>query len=408
MSGYSAAAPLPADLVLPVATFGSSRGFQVLGLDTVDGREAIASACPSSAPRRCSPSFASAGRGSRSSTGIAYCCGSTPSPGSRSARRSTRPERGTPEWELLRAPRGGRRRADPHDAPAVSPTPPDASLFRIPGERPTATPLSLDDVRAHAGYDPATPARAGELELVSVVVPPESSPVTPSSLLVYAEGLDYLRVAERRDWTGPGPFGPVDAGAQEVTLDGGGIGYHEPAAKASVAVSRCAGEADVYLETNLPRRRLLAIASSLPVVGEPLPPGWRSPSAGDRVSVADGLETAGLPSTLDALLPGGYVVTSAEVVRDGTRIDAVTLTLRQPDTDATGEPLTLHIEPSVAERRRPPPPIRPAAIGDVAGRWTPSRSELEWIDDGTYRALQGELGLPELLAVARAVVGDAV
>ena len=231
MSGYSAAAPLPADLVLPVATFGSSRGFQVLGLDTVDGREAIASACPSSAPRRCSPFLRVGGTWQPFFDRDRVLPGSTPSPGSRSARRSTRPERGTPEWEL----RFGRP-AEAADAPiltmrlcSVSPTPPDASLFRIPGERPTATPLSLDDVRAHAGYDPATPARAGELELVSVVVPPESSPVTPSSLLVYAEGLDYLRVAERRDWTGPGPFGPVDAGAQEVTLDGGGIGYYEPA-----------------------------------------------------------------------------------------------------------------------------------------------------------------------------------
>ena len=185
------------------------------------------------------------------------------------------------EWEL----RFGRpaEAADapmPHDAPALGVARRRRVAVPHPRERPTATPLSLDDVRAHAGYDPATPARAGELELVSVVVPPESSPVTPSSLLVYAEGLDYLRVAERRDWTGPGPFGPVDAGAQEVTWTEAGSATTSPPAKASVAVSRYAGEADVYLETNLPRRRLLAIASSLPVVGEPLPPGWRSPSAG--------------------------------------------------------------------------------------------------------------------------------
>ena len=41
LSEYSAAAPLPADLVLPIATFGSSRGFQVLDGERIDGRDAV-------------------------------------------------------------------------------------------------------------------------------------------------------------------------------------------------------------------------------------------------------------------------------------------------------------------------------------------------------------------------------
>ncbi len=41
LSEYSAAAPLPADLVLPLATFGSSRGFQVLDGERIDGRDAV-------------------------------------------------------------------------------------------------------------------------------------------------------------------------------------------------------------------------------------------------------------------------------------------------------------------------------------------------------------------------------
>ena len=41
VSEFSAAAPLPADLVLPVTTFGSAAGFEVLGSDRIDDRNAI-------------------------------------------------------------------------------------------------------------------------------------------------------------------------------------------------------------------------------------------------------------------------------------------------------------------------------------------------------------------------------
>jgi hypothetical protein len=284
---------------------------------------------------------------------------------------------------------------------------PDESMFRIAGASPPAQPR-LDDVPARIGYAPATPGDAGDLELVSIVLPSASSAVTPSSLLVYAEGLDYLKVAERRDWTGPGPFGPVDTVAQQIPLLGGGIAYYEPAGEGyGRRLAIHTETADLFLETNLSRERLLTIAASLPVRGQPLPPAWRhQDSRGvdvERIGVGEALATAGIPS-LPERLPEGYVVASAELSRIGSAIEGVTLYLRQIDTDATGEPLVLHVQRGTG---LPPPSSATERVrsADVDGRWTPSRSQLEWVDADAYHSLQGELGLTELVAFADAISG---
>jgi hypothetical protein len=154
---------------------------------------------------------------------------------------------------------------------------------------------------------------------------------------------------------------------------------------------------------------LIEIASSLPVLGQPLPPAWRDRgSAGvevERVDVAEGLAAAGLPASLPHRLPAGYVVASAELSTVGSALEGVTLHLRQRDTDAAGEPLTLHVErgtlslpPSSSVHER-------ITFGGIEGRWTPTRAELEWVDGDVYHSLQGERGLRALLGVARAVAG---
>jgi hypothetical protein len=43
----------------------------------------------------------------------------------------------------------------------------------------------------------------------------------------------------------------------------------------------------------------------------------------------------------------------------------------------------------------------------VPGRFTPDRSQLEWIDGGLYRSLDAPgLALDELLAIATSIDGD--
>ena len=410
LAEYSAAAPVPADLVLPVATFGSPRGFQVLDRERFDGRDAVLLRLSF---ERAAPMFPFLRIGGtwrpffdRDRVLLWLDAGSwlplrmTVYPSRSEERRG---------WEL----RYGRAVESP-DAPILdvrmdssTQAAPDVSLFRIPGA-PAPVPHRLDELPARIGYAPATPAEAGDLELVSIVLPTASAPVTPSSLLVYAKGLDYLKVAERRDWKGPGPFGPVDEVAQQIRLEAGGVAYYEPAGEGyGRRLAIHTQTADLFLETNLPRERLLEIAASLPVRGEALPSSWRrlgSPGVKvQRIGVDEALATADLPASLAERLPDGYVVASAELSKVGTAVEGVTLYLRQPDMDAAGEPLTLHIERDTGL----PPPSSSAQsrirFAGVEGRWTPNRSQLEWIDRGTYHSLQGELGLPALLEIASAV-----
>jgi hypothetical protein len=412
LSEYSAAAPVPADLVLPVATFGSTRGFQVLDWERFDGRDAVLLRLSF---ERAAPMFPFLRIGGtwrpffeRDKVLLWLDAGSW-LPVRMAVYPSRSPERR--EWEL----RYGRGVESP-EAPildvqmdSASEEPPDVSLFRIPGA-PAPVPHRLDDLPARIGYAPATPGDAGDLELVSIVLPTASAPLTPSSLLVYAEGLDYLKVAERRDWRGPGPFGPVDGIAQQVPLGGDGVAYYEPAGEGygrRLAIHTTT--ADLFLETNLSRERLLEIASSLPIRGQALPPSWRQQgSAGvrvERIGVAEALATASLPTSLPERLPEGYVVASAELSKVGTATEGVTLYLRQPDMDAAGEPMTLHIERDTGL----PPPSSSAQsrirFAGVDGRWTPNRSQLEWVDRGAYHSLQGELGLRALLEIASTIVG---
>jgi hypothetical protein len=414
LSEYSAAAPLPADLVLPVSTFGSGRGLQVLGGDRIDGRDAVRLRLSF---ERAAPMFPFLRIGGTwrpffdRDRVLLWLDAASWVPLRTVVYPSRSQERRA--WEL----RYGRVPESPGEPildvrmVSVSDEPPDASMFRIPGATAPAQP-PLDDVPARIGYAPATPSDAGDLELVSVVLPTASAAVTPSSLLVYAEGLDYLKVAERRDWRGPGPFGPVDGVAQQIPLADGGVAYYEPAGEGyGKRLAIHTPTADLFLETNLPRQRLLAIAASLPVRGQPLPPAWQHQESGgvevERIGVAEALATAGLPASLPERLPEGYVVASAELSLVGSATGGVTLYLRQVDMDAAGEPLTLHVEREIGL----PPPSSAAQsrirFAGLEGRWTPGRSQLEWVDGGAYHSLQGELGLPALLAVAGSISGTA-
>jgi hypothetical protein len=407
---FSAAAPLPADLILPVATFGSSRGFDVVGRERLEDRDTVrvrlsfARAAPMFPFLRIGGSwrpFFDRDRvvlwlDARSWLPVRYVVFP-----SRSAERRA--------WEL----RYGRA-LEPADLPildvrmvSTSEEPPDPSVFAIPGaSRPVESPLA--DVPSHVGYLPATPAAPGDLRLVSVVLPTASAESTPRSLLLYADGLDYLRVGERRGWTGPGPFGPVDVVAEEVRLPGGGVGYYEPAGEGfGRRLALHAPEGDLYLETNLSRDRLLSIASSIPILGRPLPRTWSAEAGAririDRVGVAGALAAAGLSTRVRVDLPGGYEIVSAERARIGASVAGFTLHLRQSDMDAAGDPLTLHVEPGTA--LAPPSSADQSTVifSGVRGRWTPARSQLEWLGRVGYVSLQGDVGLTRLLSIARVI-----
>jgi hypothetical protein len=411
LAEFSAAAPLPADLVLPITTFGSTTGFEVLGSDRIGDRDAIRVRLSFG---RAAPMFPFLRMGGTwrpyfdRDPVLLWLDARSSLPLRVLVHPSRSPERSA--WEL-RYGLGVESPEEPIlDVQLVSEStePPSFDLFRIPGVPTEPTTPPLEELPDRIGYLPATPTDRGDLELVSIVLPPRSAPAAPSSMLVYAEGLDYLKVGERRDWVGPEPFGPVDPGAQQILLDGGGVAYYEPAGEGfGRRLAIHADGSDVFLETNLPRGRLLQIASSLPLVGRPLPPDRRDRgSAGidvERIDVAEGLNAAGLPASLATTLPDGYVVASAERSTIGSALQGVTLHLRQLDTDAAGEPLTLHVE---RDTELPLPSSSEQGLISFAGleaRWTPTRSELEWVDRGVYHSLHGGMDLRSLIEIAGAI-----
>jgi hypothetical protein len=410
-SDHSAAAPLPVDLILPIATFGSPHGVQVVGEEELNGHHALgvemsfARAAPLFPFLRLGGTWRPFFDGDRvrlwldTTTWAPITYGVTPS--NDPARRA---------WEM----RFGLPPEAPNDpilevtAESVAETPPPVSMFDIPGlGTPEHVPLA--DAVEHLGYVPAVPTEPGALGLVGVVVVGPSVSPAPGSVVVYAAGLDYLRLGEDPGWKGPGPFGPLDESSQRIVLPGGGVAFYEPAGEGLGKRLAIHGPGtDLYLETNVALPELLSIASSIPVRGEDFPGGWRVHHTGEltvvRIPPSDALSIAGLSALPQ--LPEGYREESAQRESLHGTLAGVTMRFRERDTDAAGPPLILHMEP-----RRSLPPASSAdqsrvEVGMITGRWTPSRSLLEWADRGAYWSLQGDVDLRTLLSIGSSIAQE--
>jgi Putative zinc-finger len=289
---------------------------------------------------------------------------------------------------------------------------PDADVFDIPATNSSrdqgARAVELGDVRRATGFEPVAPGTVGGLDRYRVVLPRDDAGGT---LVAYADGLAFLNLGETRSWNGDTPFGPVGVQAEEISLTGGGVAYYEPASRdQGRRVAIHAAGTDLYLESNLPRSELLAAAAALPVQGLPMPDEWTHRKVGEAIAERVSLETAQasvpFPIELPTALPAGFGLASVELVDDGFGA-GVTLYLRDEDADAGIGTIRLHLEAASAL-----PPATSAAqskveVGGALGRFTPDRSQLEWIEDGLYRSLDAPgLALEELLAIATSIGGD--
>jgi len=285
---------------------------------------------------------------------------------------------------------------------SVSDARPDPAAFRIRG-RDVVSPADME--RAF-GYAPAEPAEPAPLSLVAATAP-GSAPSAPTSVLLYADGLDYLRVAEDRRWSGPGPFGSIGFDAEQVELPAVGPALYEPAGDGlGRRLAIHTATTDLFLESNLSRDDLFAIASTIGVEAAPLPARWSVVHAGALTAMpADpraSLRAMGLDVT-SVSMPEGYVPVSATRSLERGADVGVTVTFRQ-DTDAAG-PVQLHMG-TMRERviDTAPDPER-VSIGTVTGRYSASGAELSWTDAGRSWSVQGDLDLAQLVAIASSVVG---
>jgi outer membrane lipoprotein-sorting protein len=413
-SAYSVRAPAPADLVLPLTTFSSADGIEVVGTDRVAERDAIRVRLTFARAQALFP-FLELGGTWRpffdDDRVDLWLDAAGWFPLRYTVVPSADPSRA--QWEL--------RFGLPHESTdrpifdvrltSFEREAPDASTFDVPGWS-HAPSVPLASFPRRVGYLPVTPTEPGALRLSAAMVPPGDEDDVPRSVLLYTDGMSYVRIGERPDWAGRTLFGPIDEAAQRVDLAGGGVGYYEPAGEGlGRRVAIHAPETNVFLESNLPRAELLALAASLPVRGRALPGAWRTLTGSgitiERVAPDEALARSPVALDLPSTLPTGYVLASAQVASDATTeeraVVAVTFVFRQRETDDAGGPIVLHVR---AGGTLPPASSARQSLLDLGGaaaRWTPERNQLEWIVSGAYLSLEADMTLTAMLELASQV-----
>jgi hypothetical protein len=285
---------------------------------------------------------------------------------------------------------------------------PDPEVFAIPAGPATsqgARSVTLDEATEAVGRAPLVPEDTAGLDLYRVVLPPPG-PDLPSdhTVVTFSSGLAWLKVSQTRAWREKTPFGAVSPRSERVELPNGGVAYYEPATgPLGRRLSIHAKGVDLYLETNLPRQKLMEIAASLPVEGGDLPADWlirRSKEGESEVVPLDrALAEVDFPVALPSDLPVGYRAVSAELVRVGER-SGLNVYFQAAET-APANAIQLHAE---AASELPPASGAEQFVLDVRGqrgRWTPDRYLLEWVEEGVYYSISGlGLELEEALAIA--------
>jgi hypothetical protein len=224
------------------------------------------------------------------------------------------------------------------------------------------------------------------------------------TLVSFVRGLTWLKIRQTRTWSQPEPFGDVGSLAIPTRLHNG-IAYYEPATATLGRRLWIHGRGlDLYLESNLPRRDFLRVASSLPVRSVPAPRDWLvRRSAGGLIVEKTSLDRARAAASyvmLPRYLPHGYRLGPVHVVRAAGRF-GVTMFFRRPGTELDGVGIRLH----QADGEPLPPPVDPDVLAvrvrGVIGRYSPLRAEVEWVEGGVYRSLRGTaFDLAGLLRVA--------
>lgn len=235
-------------------------------------------------------------------------------------------------------------------------------------------------------------------------------------LLSYAEGLKWLKIRQTQSWDQEALFGNIGPLAAAVDLPGGGVAYYEPAtAELGRRLSIHSENGDFYLESNLGPDDLLAVAGSLPVNAITAPTEWsvrRWPGGIVREQVSYSQAIARAPYLLmPAVLPEGYEVAAAHLITTPNG-EGVTVFLRRPGMEADGVGIRVHQAP--AETMPPPmdPDVLLVRVGELNVRYSPARSEAEWIQAGGYRSITAAaLSLEELSILVESMStaeGDAV
>lgn len=175
--------------------------------------------------------------------------------------------------------------------------------------------------------------------------------------------------------------------AELVQLDDDHYGYLEPSEDALRRTIEILGVGRrVRIESNLTRNDLLEVAASVPIRGREIT--HLRTADGVRVDRLTRTEADELPyASSPSYLPDGFAPSSAFVTRSATGTEQLTVYNRRPESASAMNDIRLIHVPDIEVL--PPTSENLVSIrsGDLRARWSPLRSELDWLDGTTYRAV---------------------
>lgn len=381
---FDGTSPLPTDIVAPLETLGSVRGFSVLGKATALGRSVYRIALPyrNALPLIDSLQAGGSWRGFHPQDRVEIWIDSqTWFPLRYRVTASSSGDRA--RWAELEGIEGDEPGEVLYEVRAVSFAEQgrlSTKLFRAPKR----------GIVRRGGFRPASFAAVSGWGSPSFTggLAPYRAGVTGigQRIETYAEGTTRLKVVTQSD---PGrSLDPADT-AEELKLEGDGYLYYEPATETlGRRIDILGRRTHVHLESNLARRELLEVARSVGVRGRRVPPV--ESAGGYEVRRVDP-ERSRWFTKRPGYLPAGYRARNALLSRSE---GGVTLTTYYGAPEAEYEGFGARITQSSAVSRLAPTAeegVFSFGLGGTRFRWSSERAELEWIDGGAatpvYRAV---------------------
>jgi outer membrane lipoprotein-sorting protein len=218
-----------------------------------------------------------------------------------------------------------------------------------------------------------------------------SGSAADTAIASFVDGMTWLKVASAPNERVPLAY---QSAAELVDLGRAGVGFYQPAGLSTGRKIDVYGDRHMHVETNLPRAELIKVAASLPVRGR-APESIKGPGGIviRRVDPSRGTNVG--------YLPEGYRVgaTLLSEGRDATR--TVTTYFRRSEAEYEGFGIRVVSTEGVDFLPPSSEEFVNVRVDGSVGRWSFERSELEWIDDGTYRSVAVPSGdLATALAIA--------
>jgi outer membrane lipoprotein-sorting protein len=203
------------------------------------------------------------------------------------------------------------------------------------------------------------------------------------SVIAFTDGMEYLKVVERAGTLSQDAI----RSAEELDIGTAGYAYYLPASQEiGRRLEIATGERIIQLQTNLPRDAFLEVARSMDVMGERAPRVIEK-SHGLVLRRIDPKRTPPGFARVPSYLPDGYEPAAGSMATTASATRTYTVYYRRAEGEFDG--LGVRIVQSSHVEFLPPSSedFLEIDLGETTARWSTERSELEWIDSGTYRAI---------------------